>query len=919
MRINLSRCSQASVFGAAALGLATASSLSAATLSCPEADAYNVHVGTQTFAGLYQFTTNTLLVETAEAIRTMGSDVIKGYLGPDFPRQYRTTLPAGVTNLLVLARNEPSCRRVLDMPFRHFLFWAYPFGNSWPFDGYSAAERADDYRELYDLTCYLLTNYNHSGKTFYLGHWEGDWYLLPNYNTATNPSPVAIHGMIDWLNNRQQAVDDAKRATPHAEVDVLHYTEVNRVRDAMSGDPEINQRVINRVVPYVTNLDCVSWSSYDGMNLDSSNLLATLDYIQSNLPASKASVIPGRRVWVGEYGWGTASTPAQEPLNRVYLQKLLPWGPRFILFWEIYNNEKNPDGSLRNFCLVDQNTNFTASYYLHQRFINNARLAVARFFEANGRVPNDAEFAGLTAPALHFPLPPLVRLSVRNAGATPPTNGIVQVRGMLTQGIYGDDEAAVWVFWGREDGGTVRTSWEHAQPLGVNTNFNPATFTAMLTNLPAGSSYFFRFYATNASGGAWASASAQLIDPRAYGTRMQIRFAGYTREEPLVGFPALVWLGTSLPGFSYRQFASPTGGDLRFADALGGQALMHEIDTWNTNGISGVWAQVPWLAETNDFIWAYWGNPLAATPPAWTTNGAVWSPAHTLVWHFREKSPPFLDSADGFPSVAGQVSAYANGLIGQACSMNGSSQFLSTGNIGLGPAFSVSAWVFVNSSAASIQPVWANKSGGWNSDGFALYVNAWNTSDEKLVLETGDGTNGATAATGPGAVGPGHWHQVAAVVDETSGFADLYVDGLQQNATSTVQTNFRNKATLDLGRFADGGFYFKGLLDEARLESSLRSSNWVWAAWQTIASNSVFEVYSDSQQQVPPLTISTSGQVLLCWPASGVGFSIYSATNLMPSATWRPIAEPRALANGQWQVAVTPDNSVARFYRLQSP
>jgi len=36
-----------------------------ASLSDPAVDAYNVRVGTQTFAGLYQFTTNTLLVETA--------------------------------------------------------------------------------------------------------------------------------------------------------------------------------------------------------------------------------------------------------------------------------------------------------------------------------------------------------------------------------------------------------------------------------------------------------------------------------------------------------------------------------------------------------------------------------------------------------------------------------------------------------------------------------------------------------------------------------------------------------------------------------------------------------------------------------------------------------------------------------------
>jgi len=57
-----------------------------------------------------------------------------------------------------------------------------------------------------------------SGKTFYLGHWEGDGYLAP---WTTNPPPAAIQGMIDWLNNRQQAIDDAKRDTAFQDVNVF--------------------------------------------------------------------------------------------------------------------------------------------------------------------------------------------------------------------------------------------------------------------------------------------------------------------------------------------------------------------------------------------------------------------------------------------------------------------------------------------------------------------------------------------------------------------------------------------------------------------------------------------------------------------------------------------------------------------------
>ena len=117
----------------------------------------------------------------------------------------------------------------------------------------AGSEQAQDYREVYDLTRYLLTNYDNSGREFFLGHWEGDGYLSVN-NWSTNPSPAVVTAMIAWLNNRQKAVDDARNATAHTNVNVYNYAEVNRVRDAMLNGPNNNIRAINAVIPYVTNL-----------------------------------------------------------------------------------------------------------------------------------------------------------------------------------------------------------------------------------------------------------------------------------------------------------------------------------------------------------------------------------------------------------------------------------------------------------------------------------------------------------------------------------------------------------------------------------------------------------------------------------------------------------------------------------------
>ncbi len=400
------------------------------------------------------------------------------------------------------------------MPFRHLIVWAYPLANSadWWGGGYNAAKGAKDYKEMYDLTCYLLTNYNNSGKTFYLGHWEGDGYLRVN-NWKTNPKAAKIQGMIGWLNNRQKAVDDAKAATACTNVYVYNYAECNRVRDAMFNDPTNNWRVINKVVPYITNLDYLSYSSYDAQRLSTSNLYATLDYMESMLPTDKASVVPGERIWIGEYGWGGNTVEAQEPFNRAYIQRLLNWNHNgrclpFILFWEMYGNYN--EGGKTNFCLVDSTNTKVPSWYLHNYFINNARMSVARFKETNGRLPGDLEFSSLMSPLLDQPLAAPVHLDVANSGATATANKAAVVSGTLTQGVYGDDQAAVWVFFGPHDGGTDSGNWAGRRLLGVNTNFNPKTFSAVLPNLPGQNNYYFRFYTTNSSGGFWAPSSAQF-------------------------------------------------------------------------------------------------------------------------------------------------------------------------------------------------------------------------------------------------------------------------------------------------------------------------------------------------------------------------------------------------------------------------
>lgn len=900
----------------------------AGTLSVPAVDSYNVRVGTETFAAMYQFTTNTALVETAEAITNMGSDTIKLYMGSDTSGQEGVTLTSNITNLMTLARDEPSYHQVLDMPFRHYVMWEYPFANSdeWWGSGYNATQGAKDYQEMYSLTQYLLTNYNNSGKTFYLGHWEGDGYLEVN-GWTTNPSPATISGMIGWLNNRQKAVDDAKAATTFSNVYVYNYSECNRVRDAMNNGTNNNQRVINYVVPYVTNLDYLSYSSYDSQNLSQANLYTTLNYMQSMLPTNKASVVPGCRMWIGEYGWGTYTTAQQEPMNRDYIQRLIGWSDPngfclpFILFWEMFSNY-NPGGGT-NYCLIDYTDTKTPSWYLQNYFFNDARLTVAQFNETNHRLPTDTEFSSLMSPLLNQPLAPPTNLTLRNISATMTSGSTATVSGSLAQGVYGDTEALVTLFYGLQDGGTNLGAWQSSHFVAVNTNFNQATYNVPLAGLAANTNYYYRFYAANQATNAWAPATSQFstlaVNSNAYGASMKITFDGYNRSETLSNFPALVNLGTNLPGFSYRQFASPTGGDLRFTDSGGVLLIPHEIDEWNTNGTSSVWVNVPALSATNNSIWAYWGNPAATNVPSYSTNGSAW-PNYLIVYHLKQSGFPYADSTLNYPALSGVAPTLTTGEIGHAEYFDGKSCYLDAGNVTMpAGAFTLSAWVNVAITASSCQGIWCNQKGGFGSAGFSLFVNSYQTNNGALLMDTGTGSAGGEIATAAGAVPFGQWHQISATVNRTNGTISLYVDGNNTPIVSGgVTANFNNIGDLNLGRFTNSSLYFTGLIDEARIHEGVDSSNWVWANWMTTTENSAFASYSTVTRPAPNLQVGNGPTgALISWPATGTGFALYTTTNLA-RPSWTPATNQVTYSNNQWQANVPPGTNAVRFYRLQS-
>lgn len=384
------------------VGVALFLGMFAASLTAGDRQApFSLSVGTQSIGVRYQFSEDSALVESARQIAALGSDTLKIALTPKYTDDYLMEADPEIRSIMDLVRNKPSYQAVMDMPFRNIMLWVYPFSDSKSafFTGeISEAEAEGIYREIYAFTAYLLERYSGSGKSFFIGNWEGDWHVLREiYDYGLDPEPESIAGAIQWFKLREKAVADARRETPHEDVEVYYYIELNHVRKSLDED---RPSIVNRVLPHIRT-DYVSWSSYDitkpaavlGGEKGRERVFQALDYIESHLPESD---VPGKRVFIGEYGFELSSFENPEKQNRYtasIMKWALEWGCPFILYWELYCNEIDPDsGEHRGYWLINDKGVKQPVWYLHKAFLDRAREFVDAYQDEHGELPSQEEF-----------------------------------------------------------------------------------------------------------------------------------------------------------------------------------------------------------------------------------------------------------------------------------------------------------------------------------------------------------------------------------------------------------------------------------------------------------------------------------------------------------------------------------------------
>ena len=330
------------------------------------------------------------------------------------------------------------------------------------------------------------------------------------------------------------------------------------------------------------------------------------------------------------------------------------------------------------------------------------------------------------------------------------------------------------------------------------------------------------------------SPTNSLLDKTAFAKEFVVAFTNYTWTSRLQDFPVLIRLSTAIDGFSYADFHLPNGGDVRFADSSG-NLLSHEIDTWDTNGVSTVWVKVP-LFSTRTRISILYG----CDDPPQVNAADVWSNGYVGVWHLGESSVPMMDSSGvstNFTQATGSSLVYAEeGVVGRAVNFARPS----CANSLVAPDHDA-----LDGFEKCTVEMWTRQTEHVTNGGVLSKRRGYKQDTAYYLYDTGSSlsftvsSNGVSTAT-VGSVKPDLdvWSHIAFSFDSTADSlnAKRYLNGGDVSSTVSCGTITNSPANLCLGSSNAGATAnFVGRFDELRISRTARSADWIKVTYECVA------------------------------------------------------------------------------------
>ncbi len=316
----------------------------------------NEVLGVTHASGQYCLTEEPILIEGAKKLQELGTKCIKLWFvrpAKTYPYNSQWSVHAEDYDYTSLAQT-PYFREVFNMDFKVYALEATDRTVNWR-DGFAEDEKSMVFENIYKVAGHFLTTYKNTGKTFIIQNWEGDGQLNAE-SLDEAAQKVAIQGMIDWANTRQEAIEKARKDFGCEGVCVVHAFEFNYVLVTNKQPPY----VIDEVVPY-TRCDLYSYSSYTSGKTEDvlDEIYDRMAYIKEKAPDSM--LYGENNLMIGEFGYDERSAHTnsgwvlevneqtdakQKYMVEEQLKRLFDIGVNYIFYWQLYcNGAVNPDGT----------------------------------------------------------------------------------------------------------------------------------------------------------------------------------------------------------------------------------------------------------------------------------------------------------------------------------------------------------------------------------------------------------------------------------------------------------------------------------------------------------------------------------------------------------------------------------------------
>jgi hypothetical protein len=296
----------------------------------------------------------------------------------------------------------------------------------------------------------------------------------------------------------------------------------------------------------------------------------------------------------------------------------------------------------------------------------------------------------------------------------------------------------------------------------------------------------------------------------------------------LTDFPVLVDIFDT----DLKTDVRTSGDDIIFMS--GGVLLSHELEFFDqshnsTHARLVAWVSADLSASSDTVITMYYGNPSVKTQD---NAGGVWNTAYSAVWHLNEDpTGTVFDSSrnnnDGGGLPIGSEPSLASGQIHNGSEFHGTAsneriEVPHNSTIALASDMTVEAWVRTSNTDGSSDVIVSK----WGDVGHRNY---WlGKLDDSTLAFFVDNTQTVTVSYS--LINDGFWHHVVGVASTSNSLLILYVDGVQRNSAPYSGSTQTGSSVLHIGNNPGSvGFIqeWDGRIDEVRVSSSVRNSNWI--------------------------------------------------------------------------------------------